>query len=775
MLLTPPPTPTELVPRRMRIGDAMVDVATREIDSPHARRPLRVTPKAMAVLCVLAGQPGQVVSREVLLARVWPDTLPTDDVLTQAIAQLRKAFGPGGRDYIETIAKGGYRLLSPVEDRAPADAIRVEAPPAAGVAQPEPEPQPRPGILPAGTCPAPAAAPRMRRARPALVAVLAMLALGMLAWLLGQDGSTRASKVGQGAPAAALERPYRVISTAPGFELWPTLSPDASMVAYSAIAPGEALASIQVQPTVPASPRQLGTPPPGASDSLPAWSPDGREIAFARRYADGRCGIMIVPANGAGAEREVVAGCNAEGLLSFSWTPDQASLLFGTMGGGGGDAGISLLGLADGEWRPVAYDAGDGIDHAPQVSPDGRWIVFVRNPQLGDLWRIPAGGGKAEQLTSMGAEIRGWSWLSDSRSLVFSSRVDAGTRLYRLDVDSRQVTDLGFSDAQAPAVAAANDALAFVRRNPRFGIHRVVHPGPDGGPLRVERMFKSSGRDVLPSVSPDGRQIVFGSDRTGHFELWWADMDEGGSLRPVEGLRPDARHLPAWSPDGRKVLVSGWQEAGDPGIFEVEPASGRLAALPIPGERPLNAVYLPEPSRLLVTEESGEGGARLVLYERSVQPWRALRTVEDVSQMRVDAGRERILFTRLSADGLWQADLELSPGSIEPVSVGAPLRWRYRAWAVSGDGAIEYLDWGRGCPARLTRIGGVDSVPPRCMDRERPGSTNGFSIDPRSGDLYLALAVEDGTDIAFLDQPERIARPETWFSKVLKMLTNPDS
>ncbi|PSD25959.1 hypothetical protein C7E12_19090, partial [Stenotrophomonas maltophilia] len=42
-------------------------------------------------------------------------------------------------------------------------------------------------------------------------------------------------------------------------------------------------------------------------------------------------------------------------------------------------------------------------------SPDGQWLVFVRNPQLGDLWRVPAAGGTPEQLTNEAAELRGWA------------------------------------------------------------------------------------------------------------------------------------------------------------------------------------------------------------------------------------------------------------------------------------------------------------------------------------------------------------------------------
>src|SRR5688572_24909471 len=108
-----PTTPSD----RMRVGDCLVDVPLREIRAPGKRRPLRITPKSMSVLLVLIEQAGRVVSRDALMAEVWPDTLPTNDVVTQAITQLRKAFDDerGNPRYIETIAKNGYRLLAPVE------------------------------------------------------------------------------------------------------------------------------------------------------------------------------------------------------------------------------------------------------------------------------------------------------------------------------------------------------------------------------------------------------------------------------------------------------------------------------------------------------------------------------------------------------------------------------------------------------------------------------------------------------------------------------------
>jgi DNA-binding winged helix-turn-helix (wHTH) protein/TolB-like protein/Tfp pilus assembly protein PilF len=78
---------------------------------------VRLEPKAMELLVVLASRPGQVVSREELLSAVWPGVVVGDEALSQAVTKLRKALGDDARapTYIETISKRGYRLIARVE------------------------------------------------------------------------------------------------------------------------------------------------------------------------------------------------------------------------------------------------------------------------------------------------------------------------------------------------------------------------------------------------------------------------------------------------------------------------------------------------------------------------------------------------------------------------------------------------------------------------------------------------------------------------------------
>ena len=75
---------------------------------------IRLEPKVMQVLVLLAAQAGQVVTKERLMRTVWPDTFVTDDVLTRAISELRRVFGDDAKEsrFIQTIPKSGYRLIA---------------------------------------------------------------------------------------------------------------------------------------------------------------------------------------------------------------------------------------------------------------------------------------------------------------------------------------------------------------------------------------------------------------------------------------------------------------------------------------------------------------------------------------------------------------------------------------------------------------------------------------------------------------------------------------
>ncbi len=108
--------------KKFTIGTALVDPAANEVQKDGDI--VRLEPKAVEVLCLLASKAGQTVSKEEILEAVWPKTVVTEDSIIRCVSQLRKAFGDP--ELIEAITKRGYRLNSAVRFLDNNDAISVE-------------------------------------------------------------------------------------------------------------------------------------------------------------------------------------------------------------------------------------------------------------------------------------------------------------------------------------------------------------------------------------------------------------------------------------------------------------------------------------------------------------------------------------------------------------------------------------------------------------------------------------------------------------------------
>src|SRR5262249_8275213 len=75
-----------------------------------------LSPKVLETLLILVENSGRILSKEELMQSLWPDTFVEESNLTQNISQVRKALGGG--EWVETIAKRGYRLAAPVQVEA---------------------------------------------------------------------------------------------------------------------------------------------------------------------------------------------------------------------------------------------------------------------------------------------------------------------------------------------------------------------------------------------------------------------------------------------------------------------------------------------------------------------------------------------------------------------------------------------------------------------------------------------------------------------------------
>ena len=106
-----------------QLGAIKIDPRSGEASGPGGCH--KLDPKVMDVLMVLVQRAGQVVPREELLGKVWPNVVVTDEVLSRCIHDLRRQLGLAGanddlRALIETLPKRGYRLHAEVTPIRPA-------------------------------------------------------------------------------------------------------------------------------------------------------------------------------------------------------------------------------------------------------------------------------------------------------------------------------------------------------------------------------------------------------------------------------------------------------------------------------------------------------------------------------------------------------------------------------------------------------------------------------------------------------------------------------
>ncbi len=259
----------------------------------------------------------------------------------------------------------------------------------------------------------------------------------------------------------------------PGFESFPSFSPDGNQIAFAWNGEKEDNLDIYVKLIDAGAPLRLTTSP--AQDEAPAFSPDGRYIAFLRTSPERRA-VYLVPALG-GPERKLADLFPASAWPGASYSPDGKFLAVSDKGSAEEPFAIHLISVETGERRkftsPPAGLIGDG---SPAFSPDGQWMAFIRasGSSVADLYVMSTAGGEVRRLTfdetligiGSGSGVGSLAWTADGREIVFSSsRGGSISYLWRVAASGGEpariegVGPLTFS----PAVSARGSRLAYVQ------------------------------------------------------------------------------------------------------------------------------------------------------------------------------------------------------------------------------------------------------------------------------------------------------------------------
>lgn len=550
---TDPLTSDSTLPSRLRIGDWRVEPMANRLQREDEVR--RLEPKVMEVLVTMARRPGETISRDEFMAEVWAGTIVTDDVLARCISELRKALGDSARspEYIETIRKRGYRLIAPVRvPETPAPTAFVARPAASPVPASRPSPSPRE-----------ARRDDLRQRKRTRARAFWIVGLAVL---LGVGGFAAYRAFGDGLqPLGSVP-----VTSLPGVERDPALSPDGRMVAYAWDGGDGGAFNVYVQPaSADASGQPRALTSGDADDHSPAWSPDGERVAFARCLPDG-CNVFTTAADGSEEPRQL-AVLERFQVRHLVWSPDGTRLAFAGRRGGSGAFGLHLLPLDGGPpQRLTAPPATYPGDLYPAFGPEGDRLAFVRTALDGrqDVCTVPVDGGTVTRHVLEQKGVTGLDWSTDGKEIVYAANREGTAGLWSVEVAGGRPrwialgTDIG--EVSEPSIADAARGLVFAQRLSRT---QIVGLYRDGQP---EPVISSTREDTQPDVSPDGERIAFVSTRSGAHEVWVADRD-GRSPRPLTSFGGPRVSTPRWAPGSERIVFAARQDGAQADLFVIEP------------------------------------------------------------------------------------------------------------------------------------------------------------------------------------------------------------
>jgi Tol biopolymer transport system component len=574
----------------------------------------------MQVLVYLAEHAGEVVTKEELIRAVWPDAFVTDDVLKRCVSQLRKAFDDDPREprAIETIAKGGYRLLLII---TPREAASTQA---------------KTGLQRRSTS---------RKVKLFAAATVGIMLLLLAARLLRVPPMPRVTGFRQitntpGQKTRAVTDGTRVFyseSHGDKFQIMQVplvggdavpiqglsahhailmdVSNDGSELLYKDLATGDPRGwTTWTVSSLGGVPRRLGEVI--AMDAV--YSPDGRQIAYSS------VGEGVYVADRDGTSSRLVA--SAKVSYALCWSPDGKRLRYSESGRiwevparGTSEARPALP-----EWQHA---------HSGGWTRDGRFFVFKGQNELDGVWAIREGrtwslrNPEPAALSVMPVETDVPKLSPDGKKVLVISRVKQG-ELIRYDPTSRRIDPVlpgTLVDAAQGDVSSDGQWVTYIRPS-----DNTLWRARIDGTEKLQLTFESGAH--FPKWSPDSARIAF-SLRTKQAvgEIHIVERDGRNAKKLSDAGEGGWDMAPVWSPDGTQIIFSHWQPGSKWGLRMIAWPSGTSIELPADDEL-LNGSWSPD-GRFIAALHGNHPNDRILLFDVRSRRWSPLVQAEISDEM----------------------------------------------------------------------------------------------------------------------------------------------
>jgi len=306
-----------------------------------------------------------------------------------------------------------------------------------------------------------------------------------------------------------------------------------------------------------------------------ALSPDGRRIAFIRRYpSGGETALIVANADGSG-EQQLALRKPPEYfyVAGPSWSQNGSVVCAGGNSERGFHMNLAEIRVQDGMTRGITPENWFVIERLVW-SPDATGITITASTEPGSpfqLWYVSYPSGQARRITNDLSSYVGVSQSLDAKNLLTVRTERLLSVWVTPSTDASRARMVAPGSAESGIAWSGNDWIAFTSNV--SGSTDVWLMNPDGGNKRQMTFDTFTERD--PSISPDGRYLVFTSNRSGAFNVWRIDIDGNNPRQLTNG---EDEQFPSCSPDGRWVVYQGFV-AGVPTIWKVPIDGGQSVQL----------------------------------------------------------------------------------------------------------------------------------------------------------------------------------------------------